>query len=156
MTFRLEYENKASFVCFFCFVFSSWFLTSCWKQVQVFHYMWWHLFRINLFCVWGRLPINQACISSLNSSRPFCSASKLKSIFFPFLHVQSRSRTDSPCHKALTWAEKQTGTSADSIETTWIKSSVSLSLSDQNYHSRVHAGARMSDTLRSETNRVSG
>lgn len=43
-------------------------------------------------------------------------------------------------------------------ETTWIKSSISLSLSDQNYHSRacqpIRAGARMSDTLRSGSKRA--
>lgn len=44
--------------------------------------------------------------------------------------------TDSRCHRALTWALKQTGAPVNSAETTWIKSSVSFSLSDQNYHSR--------------------
>ena len=123
------------------FVVSSSLLTSCLfgNKCKEFHYTRWHLFRINLRFVWGRLPINRARTSSLNPSRPLCSESR--KLFFSFFKLASlthaaEERTDSHCHKALTWAGKQTGTSADSVETTWIKSSVSLSLSDQNYHSR--------------------
>lgn len=72
-------------------------------------------------------------------------------------------RTDSGCRRAPTRAGKQTGISSNTTETTWIKSSVSLSLSDQNSQSTAvrnsfqqHAGAGMSDTIRSGTNWPSG
>ena len=97
------------------FVVSSSLLTSCLfgNKCKEFHYTRWHLFRINLRFVWGRLPINRARTSSLNPSRPLCSESR--KLFFSFFKLASlthaaEERTDSRCHKALTWAGKQTGT----------------------------------------------
>lgn len=85
-----------------------------------------------LICVWGRLAISQACVSVLLPSR---SLRIFRTCLLSDTHALCE-RTDSACHRVLTQVAKRTGISSNSPETTRIKSSVSLSLSDQNSQSR--------------------
>ena len=83
-----------------------------WKQVQGFHYMGWHLFMINSCCVWGRLPINQSCMSTFNSSRPFCSSKKTISL------AQNISFPSHTCGREADWQPLSQGLDLSS-ETDW-------------------------------------
>lgn len=66
------HQSKGTACAFFFFSPSLSFLTSCLFGNEHKCLVLWggHLLRINLCCVWGRLAINKACMSSLGSSEP--------------------------------------------------------------------------------------